>query len=292
MYHPREISALRKCLDFIKIVRKENEQMRRSFLFVVSTIPLIQFICLSNGFAAHPLITDDTGTQGKGKFQVEVNSELNCDREKEEGVTTKQTGGEIGTIFSYGILDDIDIVVGMPFQWFKIKENSELTSRQSGISDLSLEVKWRFFEKEGFSFALKPGITFPTGNEKKGLGNGRPSYGFTFITSKEIGAWAFHFNLGYMRNEYKLREDKEANRKDIWHVSLASEVEVVKNLKLVGNIGMERNSEKTSSRHPAFILGGLIYSISENIDVDFGVKAGLNKTETDFTILSGIAFRF
>lgn len=24
-------------------------------------------------FAAHPLITDDTGTQGRGKFQIEVN---------------------------------------------------------------------------------------------------------------------------------------------------------------------------------------------------------------------------
>jgi hypothetical protein len=268
--------------------------MKRSFLFVVSIITLIQFICLSYGFAAHPLITDDTGTQGKGKFQVEVNSEFNYDKEKEDGLTTKETGGEIGTILSYGVLDNIDIVLGMPFQWFRIREKNEETTKQreSGISDLSLEVKWRFFEKEGLSFALKPGINLPTGNEKKGLGNGRPSYTLTFITSKEIGPWALHLNLGYMRNEYKLREDKEANRKDIWHVSLASEVEMVKDLKLVGNIGMERNSEKALSRHPAFILGGLIYSISENIDVDFGVKAGLNKPETDFALLSGIAFRF
>lgn len=131
--------------------------------------------------------------------------------------------------------------------------------------------------------AAHPLITDDTGTQGKGL---------TFITSKEIRPWVLHFNLGYMRNEYKLREDKKANRKDIWHVSLASEVEVVKNLKLVGNIGMERNSEKASSRHPAFILGGLIYSISENIDVDFGIKAGLNKPETDFTLLSGVAFRF
>jgi hypothetical protein len=266
--------------------------MKRSFVFVVSIITLMQFIGLSNGFAAHPLITDDTGTQGKGKFQVEVNSEFTYDREKEEGVTIKETGGEIGTILSYGILDNIDIVVGMPFQWFRVREDSELSSRESGISDLSLEVKWKFYEKENLSFVLKPGITFPTGNEKKALGNGRSSYAFTFITSKEIGPWAFHLNLGYMRNEYQLREDKEANRKDLWHISFASEVEVVKNLKLVGNIGIERNPEKASSRHPAFILSGLIYSISESIDIDFGVKAGLNKPEADFTLLSGVAFRF
>ena len=253
---------------------------------------LTMFIYSTTAFAAHPLITDDTGTQGKGKFQVEVNSEFNYDREKEEGVTTKETGGEIAAILSYGILDNIDIVLGMPFQMLKIKEDDELTSRERGISDLSLEVKWRFYEKDGLGFALKPGITLPTGNEKKGLGNGRPSYGLAFITTKELGPWAFHFNLGYTRNEYKLREDKEANRNDIWHVSLASVVEVVKNLKLVGNIGVERNPEKASSKHPAFILGGLIYSISENVDIDIGVKGGLNKPETDFTILAGIAFRF
>ncbi|MCX8119210.1 MAG: transporter, partial [Desulfobacterota bacterium] len=75
-------------------------------------------------------------------------------------------------------------------------------------------------------------------------------------------------------------------------VSFASEWEVVKDLKLVGNIGMERNVYKQSNRHPAFLLGGLIYSLSEKIDIDFGVKGGLNKPETDLTILGGIVFRF
>ncbi len=268
--------------------------MKKILVSVVSITTLIQLIFLSQVFAAHPLITDDTGTQGKGKFQVEVNSEFNFDREKKEGVKTKERSGEVATILSYGILDNVDVVLGIPFQWFSVREEHEETTkyRESGISDLSLEVKWRFFEKEGFSFALKPGLTLPTGNEKKGLGNGRPSYGLAFITTKELGPWAFHFNLGYTRNEYKLREDKEANRKDIWHVSLASEVEVIKNLRLVSNIGMERNPEKGSNRPPAFVLGGFIYSISEKIDIDLGVKAGLNKPETDWTILSGIAFRW
>jgi hypothetical protein len=69
-------------------------------------------------------------------------------------------------------------------------------------------------------------------------------------------------------------------------------VEVVKDLKAVANIGMERNPDKTSNTHPAFILGGLIYSISENVAIDAGVKAGLNKPETDMTFLVGIAFKF
>jgi hypothetical protein len=44
--------------------------------------------------------------------------------------------------------------------------------------------------------------------------------------------------------------------------------------------------------HPAFVLGGLIYSVSENLDVDFGVKGGLNKPEADYSVLAGLAWRF
>ena len=81
-------------------------------------------------------------------------------------------------------------------------------------------------------------------------------------------------------------------RIEIWHASAASELEVVKDLRVVVNIGMERNPDKTSNLDPAFILGGLIYSISKNFDIDFGIKGGLNKPETDYAILAGIAWRF
>ena len=274
-------------------IKMKVQGLRLILVFIFSIFTFDNSL-ITVSYAAHPLITDDTGTQGKGKFLVEVNSEFNVDKEKEEGVKIKETGGEVATLLSYGIVDNLDVVLGTPFQWFRIRgENEEITKqRESGVSDLSLELKWRFYEKEGLSFALKPGITFPTGNEKRELGSGRPSYGLTFITTKELGPWAFHLNLGYVRHEYKLREDKEANRRDIWHISLASEMEFVKDLKLVGNIGIERNPEKVSNRHPSFILGGVIYSIAENLDVNFGVKGGLNKPETDFTILAGIAFRF
>lgn len=264
------------------------------FLIAVS----IALFSAATSFAAHPLVTDDTGTQGKGKFQLEVNSEFTYDKERVfdedagEHVTEKTTGGELATVLSYGITDNLDIVLGLPYQWNKVKKGGTAESDVDGISDISLEAKWRVFEQNGLSFALKPGITLPTGDENKGLGNGRASYGLVFITTKKIEPWAFHLNIGYTHNEYKLRADKEANRKGIWHVSLASEVEVVKDLKVVANIGTERNSDRTSNTHPAFILGGLIYSITENLDIDVGVKGGLNKPETDTTILAGMALRF
>jgi cobalt/nickel transport protein len=52
----------------------------------------------------------------------------------------------------------------------------------------------------------------------------------------------------------------------------------MKELKLVANIGIERNTDRESNTHPAFILSGIIYTITEKIDIDLGIKGGLNKS--------------
>ncbi len=49
--------------------------------------------------------------------------------------------------------------------------------------------------------------------------------------------------------------------------------------------------EGVTTTYPAFILGGIIYSIVNNFDIDFGVKGGKNKPETDYSILTGITLR-
>ncbi|MFN3481338.1 MAG: transporter, partial [Thermodesulfovibrionales bacterium] len=165
-------------------------------------------------------------------------------------------------------------------------KEEDLRETSEGISDIGLEAKWRFYEKDGLSLALKPGLTLPSGDEDKGLGTGRVTLSLFFITTYEHSPWAIHFNGGYIRNENKTNE-----RKDVWHLSLAGTFEVIENLKLVGNIGIERNTDKESRTDPAFILAGLIYSLSKDLDIDAGIKAGLNKAETDYSILAGLTWR-
>ena len=134
---------------------------------------------------------------------------------------------------------------------------------------------------------MKPGISLPTGDDDKGLGTGRTGGRLFLIGSREIGNLAFHANLGYIRNENKADEDK-----DIWHASLATTWEAIKNLKLVVNIGIERNPDTSSSIDPAFVIGGIIYSVTQNVDLDCGVKYGLASSETDWSLLAGMTIRF
>jgi hypothetical protein len=235
-----------------------------------------------SAFAAHPLITDDTGTQGKGKFQLEVNGGYGHDRD--DGVVTTTT--QIATTLAYGLSDPVDIILGVPYEHTRIEDSGTVT-KGDGIGDMCLELKWRFYENDGLSFALKPGLTLPTGDEEKGLGAGKAGYHLFLVGTKELKPWAFHANLGYIRNENERDE-----RKNLWHASLASTVEVIKDLKLVGNIGIERNVNRNLNNHPAFLLGGFIYSRLENLDIDAGVKVGLNKAESDYVLLAGLTYRF
>lgn len=242
--------------------------------------------------AAHPLATDDTGTQGKGKFQLEVVGEYTYDSEGSGANKVRENAGALESVFSAGLIDNIDLVVAVPYEWSRVKVGGVVDGDTDGLGDVTLELKWRFFEKEGFSLALKPSVTLPSGNVDKGLGAGKVGYGATLIASHEFDPFAVHVNLGYAHSEFKLQEDKEANRRDIWSASVAVTVNVMENLQLVANVGLETSGDKESDTPPAFFIGGAIYSLTDYLDLDLGFKVGLTRPEADFGVLAGVAVRF
>ena len=249
------------------------------------SIPVVFFTvlsCATAAFAAHPLITDDTGTMGTGKAQLEMNGEYG--HEKEDGVTTKTTQGD--ACFSYGLGEAVDLVIDLPYLHSREKSEDGTVS-ENGFSDTAIEIKWRFFEHEDLSLAIKPGLTLPTGNDEKGLGAGKATYSLFFVASQEMDPWAFHLNLGYIKNENTLDEEK-----DLWHASIASTVALTEDLTAVANLGVESNTDKLASTDPAFFLAGLVYALSEEFDLDCGIKYGLNDPETDYTVLAGVTWKF
>lgn len=251
----------------------------RKFVFFVS-------LCLPvTVWAAHPLVTDDAGTQGKGNFQFEVNGQY--DHDKESGATS--TGGQTAATLIYGVTDTIDLAVGIPYLWIQEDEDSgQSSARENGFSDATIDVKLRLWEKDGLSFAIKPGLSFPTGDDDKGLGAGKIGYHFYMIGMKEAGAWTFLANLGYIRNETDLINCE----KDIWHVSFATMYAVDEHWKIVANAIADRNADQDVNDNPVSGLIGVIYSPTKNIDLDLGVKAGLTDAATDWTLLAGTTIRF
>jgi Putative MetA-pathway of phenol degradation len=258
--------------------------VRKSVRMLVATAVLV--VAGSSAWAAHPLITDDPETQGTGKFQLEVNGEWATDKENSVVGTTRETGTQAAAIFSAGVRENIDLVLTTPYQWVEVRDPAG-RAREDGVGDTVFEIKWRFFERSGWSFGLKPGVIIPTGNDEKGLGAGKVGYSASLISQSEHEPWEFLVNLGYVRNENRLDE-----RQDLWHASLAVEYEIVERLELVGDIGIGTNTDKGPATDPAFLIVGLIYELSESVDFALGVKYGLNKPETDLTVLPGVTVRF
>jgi len=254
----------------------------------------------SFAWAAHPFLTDDTGTQGSGNWQLELQAErAQLDRTTDAGAGPVEQSRRI-TVFTpvltYGLLENLDVALGLNHVWQRVTENGVVTDDTDGMADSTLELKWRFYEADGFSLALKPGLLLPTGNENSGLGTGKPSWGVNFIATYDAKPWSFSGNVAYNHVRYKLQQDADENQADLWRVSGGLAYSVRDDLRLVGEAGVRTNQAKDdpyqSGSTGQFAMLGAIYSPTDKIDLDVGFRRHLNNAELDWTILIGATFRW
>lgn len=144
---------------------------------------LAAFLFASCAHGAHPLNTEDTGTQGEGRWQLELNGERNRDRVGDDTVR----GGQAAAVLSYGLAEALELQAGLP--WLD-------TGPERGVSDAIAAVKWRFLENGAWSLGLRAGFTAPTGDEAKGLGNGRATWAALLICQYEGERSIFLSHLG------------------------------------------------------------------------------------------------
>lgn len=242
-------------------------------------------------WAAHPLATEDSGTSGKLKFQVETSGEFGWDSETTGGVTTRTNSQTLNVCLTAGLLDPLDLIVNLPFSWQQIKIDGVKTYDNGGLNDVSLALKWRFLEIGPASFAVKPVIVLPSGDYNSGLGTARPAYGATLISTVELRPVAIHANIGYTHPKHT-DVDKNVYRENIWNMSLAGTAEVLKGLQVVAEIAVATNGDKTTTTWPTFLTGGMIYSVIDNLDVSMGIKGGLTSPATDIALLTGLTWKF
>lgn len=250
-------------------------QLIKKAAFATPIFMLGMLGCAQHAIAAHPMVTDDTGTQGAGNNQVELNADYITERDG-----SRATIG--GATYSRGLTDTVDFFVDQPM----------VLSEQRGIGDTSLGMKWRFFDRDGTSLAFKSTLSMANANEEKGFGSGRHNLSALLILSQNFKAWSFHYNLGIESNRFKSPEMEEANRRSIWKASAATTYSLTPQLKAVGDIGIERNSDIANRKNPAYALTGIIYSPSPMLDLDAGMKFGLNDASIRRQFGAGVAIHF
>lgn len=219
--------------------------------------------------AAQPLITDDTRTQGTQRWQLEVQG-LDADGRRGAGDLERYDG-----TLSYGLTENADVEVGAG--WIR--------SGKDGVSDTSVAVKWRFLERPTLSFALKPGFTAPTGDERDGHGTGRVTWGLRAIVSWDPGAISAHGHVGYRRNENKL------GLRESLHEAAAAIGYQVDKVRFVAEAARETNPVPGGGTIRYTTLGA-VWLATRDVHLDAGWRQGHGGAPIDDALLIGATLRW
>lgn len=229
--------------------------------------------------AAHPLVSGDTGTQGAGKTQIE----LNTDHGVYEQNNFRTHVDLVNLTITRGLLDNLDVAINLPH----VRVKPDGLPSVSGIGDITLLSKWRAYEADGLSLGLSPILNLPTGDDGKGLGNGKTSAALHGLMTYSSGPWTVIGDVGATRNSNVL-----GARTSLWNASVATLYVVNDTLKLLLDTGVSRNADSNMNTNPAFALIGAVWTLNPSVDLDLGYKHGLNHAEVKHSIGIGITLHF
>lgn len=233
-----------------------------------------QLSFLNTAYAAHPLVSEDTGTQGVGGYQIEVNA----DWLKDEGVKSRVATATL----TKGVLENLDTFINLPYT----------TSEPNGINDVSVGFKWRFFDADGFSVGLKPEYRFASGDQEKSLGDGRSGESLTLMTQYMWGRFTWLFNVGFEHHLYSDPAKNDESRKYVQKSSVAMLYAINDQWTALIDSGVKSHVSKQEKSDPQFVVLGLIHQVSDDLDLDIGYKKALNHTDIDKQIGMGMTYRF
>ncbi|HSB34397.1 MAG TPA: transporter [Nitrospirota bacterium] len=231
--------------------------------------------------AGHPLGIEDTATEGRGNFLLELTGDY---LKSNEFKTTKWTG-----IITAGTGEHTDVSLEVPY----LLLHQNLADQDvSGKGDLRLKTKGRIFENEvKQSMAYLVFIDLPTGDAAKGLGTNNVVWGVKLIDSQECRSCIFHVNLGY---EVFGKNLKKAHFEENYAVTFgfAAGHRFTNSLRVLTELAGEIRKENGRNLKPFTLLGGIVYDITRSWYVDLGARAGLNKDAEDYAVLAGTGWRF
>jgi hypothetical protein len=161
--------------------RRTSGTMRWVILIFASAI------VTSAAQAGPPFVTDDPETPPLHGW--EINIPLSLEHETGESVIEAPV-----LDVNFGLTPNVQLMVEFAFLHATLDEDQT----EHGLSDTGIGVKWRFMEEgpKAPQIALYPKVVIPTGDRRRGLGEGKASYVLPVVAQKSWGAWTVFGNLG------------------------------------------------------------------------------------------------
>ena len=225
--------------------------------------------------AAHPFLTEDPGTQGVGHYELELGFAA---RQGDPSIPGR--ANQFAPQFSIGVLDNLDLIA----QAFWISQTPTAAPTLLGTGDLTLDFKWRFYDKDDLAFGVRAGADMPTDSDTA-FGADQLGWHANGIIGFSFGEYAVYGNAVYAYT-------RQGARRNLGGFSIALTRPDDKPLRGFVEAGIASNPDPANSQWPAVARTGLIYTIVEGFDVDAGVQARLNKAATRLAWLVGATVRW
>lgn len=232
--------------------------------------------------ADHPLVTEDTGVLGAGRWQLELHGQETHDRSA--GLRLRDT--HASATLARGVTDRLDLQIDLPCGQIE-HEDAARHVTESGVEDVSAAAKWRFYERGGFSTVFKPELRLPTGRDDAGLGTGRVGWAAGLAAAYE---WRRLQLIGHGR--YTANRNRVGEREALRHASLALLWSASERLRLVLDYGRDTNPDRAELTPARELVYGALYALSNDVDFGLGYVQGRSEPAADRSVRAGIKVRW
>src|SRR6266446_1845057 len=189
--------------------------------------------------------------------------------------------------------------VGMFAEWFEFRVGQNFlrqeqtvagtTTRESGAQDLYLGVKLALIEQDGYvpQIALIPQMTVPTGS--KGVTAGRVLPGVNVDFGWEIVKDLFDVELLIATNS--VADGDRSSHVEV-ATGLTAAVALTRKLQAFVEWDAFYSAGATNAGTRHYAVGGFVYFITKNLEVDIRAGVGLNRQANDVIAGTGFAVRY
>jgi hypothetical protein len=252
--------------------------MRRSIIPSLSVLVVtVHTLLPATSARAHggpPLITDDPGTPGNGKWEINIPFTF-------ARTPRKKTFEAPRLDFNYGWGDHVQVKYEVAYTIVDERERGTHT----GVGDSLIGYKWRFIDEDqhGFAMSIYPQLEFntPPGVERRGVEESGANFFLPIEIGKTIGPFELAAEVGY---EF-VQHDK-----DQWEYGVVVGYPATKKLELLGEI--HGNVDQNFHRNDLIINVGARWELNDTITLLVSAGRSLRSSDDSPTLLIYAGLRF
>jgi hypothetical protein len=230
----------------------------------ISVYTLLFIFVPAFALAGPPMFTDDTGTPGDGRWEINVAFTV----EKR----SKETQYETPILdMNYGLGEDLQFKYEVP--WLLLNEKGE--GAKDGLGNSLIGLKWRFIDEadRGFSASVYPQLECNnpgSSSDNRGLADNGTKLLFPVQLEKRLGAIGVTAEIGYTIVQYQ---------KDEWVFGLMLGYNISNRLQILGEIYGTALSEFEENEQVSNF--GAVWKFNDTYSLLASVGRGIHSSDDD-----------